>query len=177
MCADADRGPSLDLYAPRIWLHALSLDEARLVSLDPGAFAMGLGVRCAKGWPTDEMRGALAQGALAPAGEHGFGVWVVIERSEATVVGDIGFHGSPDKRGRAEIGYAISPAWQRRGYATDAVAVLLEWARNVDGVSEVAARTALDNMASQSVLRRLHFRVEEESGGEILWLSAAIGVE
>jgi RimJ/RimL family protein N-acetyltransferase len=165
----------MELSARRIWLHGLTLDEAQRISRDPDAFAQGLGARCAEEWPSREMREALGTGALTPAGADGFGVWVVVERANTTVIGDIGFHGPPDDQGRAEIGYAIAPSWRRRGYATEAVATLVSWARSMGGVTQIAAHTLPDNEASQSVLRRLHFGIEPDPGGEILWLLGVRG--
>src|SRR6185437_5423785 len=57
-----------------------------------------------------------------------FGIWVMIERESGSVVGDIGFIGPPTDGGSIEIGYSVTPARRRRGYATEAARAILDWA-------------------------------------------------
>ena len=42
------------------------------------------------------------------------------------VVGRAGFHAAPDADGMVEIGYAVDPAYRRRGYARAALEALME---------------------------------------------------
>ena len=67
------------------------------------------------------------------------------------VVGDIGFHGPPEPGSRAvvEIGYAVVPAWQGRGVATRACALILDQAWR-DGADLVQAEAG--GPASRAVL-------------------------
>jgi RimJ/RimL family protein N-acetyltransferase len=75
----------------------------------------------------------------------------------ATALADPSFHGAatPAAAGVVEIGYTIFPAEQRRGYATEAAAALIDWAFATGAVSTVLASVAEANDASQSVLRRV----------------------
>lgn len=88
-----------------------------------------------------------------------FGAFLVVLGSETDpelVIGGIGFHGGPDEHGRVEIGYGIAPSYRGRGYATGAVALLIESARAL-GASTLLAETDQDNEASQRVLERSGF--------------------
>jgi RimJ/RimL family protein N-acetyltransferase len=82
------------------------------------------------------------------------GTWMIVENDE--VVGLCGHHGPPVD-GTVEIGYNVAPARQRRGYATRAIELLVENARERDDIETVIAQTAPDNIASQRVLEHNGF--------------------
>ena len=96
------------------------------------------------------------QAATAPDDAH-FGVWVIVERASDTVIGDIGFFGSPTVEGTVEIGYSVVADRRRRGYATEAVAALVGWAKRQPNVSAVLARCDEHNVPSIRMLERLGF--------------------
>jgi RimJ/RimL family protein N-acetyltransferase len=97
----------------------------------------------------------------------------IVERASMTMIGHAGFHLPPRPLGEAladpsfqgaadpvagtvvEIGYTIFPAWQRRGFATEAVAALVEWAFETGGVGAVLASVDEHNAASMAVLARV----------------------
>ena len=51
----------------------------------------------------------------------GWGVWLVINKENNTIIGDIGFKGKPNSENTVEVGYGIIPSAQNKGYATEAV--------------------------------------------------------
>ena len=76
------------------------------------------------------------------------------------IVGSGGFKSGP-RDGRVEIGYGIAPMCRRRGYGTEGVRLLVEEAFASERIDEVFAEVAVWNEASQSLLRKLGFRVLE----------------
>lgn len=72
----------------------------------------------------------------------------------APVIGGIGIDRHED--GRFELGYWIGRAWQRCGYASEAVSGLLETARAI-GIARLEASHFEDNPNSGKVLRRCGF--------------------
>jgi RimJ/RimL family protein N-acetyltransferase len=108
----------------------------------------------------DLLIAGLLHGAGPAAWAEDDGRWghqQVVERATGLVVGGIGFHGPPDG-GAVEIGYGIVPSRQGRGYATEAVRLMvaMAWAR--PAVTAVTASTDLGNVASQRVLEKAGFR-------------------
>ena len=53
---------------------------------------------------------------------------MVLERVTGVAVGQMGFKGPPDEKGRVEIGYGINASCEGRGYATEGVKALTLWA-------------------------------------------------
>ena len=74
------------------------------------------------------------------------------------VIGSVGFHGPPNEDGQVEIGYHVEPGFRRRGFATEAVRALLEWAAAEHGIRRFRASVAPSNERSLAVVRRLGFR-------------------
>ena len=89
------------------------------------------------------------------------------------MVGSIGFHSAPVD-GVVEIGYHVEPGWRREGYATEAVAAVLDWAAD-QGVHRIRAAVAPTNNASLGVVRHFGFRQtgsqwDEEDGEELVFM-------
>jgi RimJ/RimL family protein N-acetyltransferase len=55
-----------------------------------------------------------------------------------------------------EIGYGILPEHRRQGYASEAVAALLQWART-RGIDHFVASVAPDNEPSLAIIHKLGF--------------------
>jgi len=91
---------------------------------------------------------------------------------EGALVGNGGWKGPP-KDGRAELGYAVAPARQRRGIATAAVRELLERARRAR-LRVAVAHTLAEPTPSARVLERCGFQrigelVDSEDGPVWRW--------
>ena len=94
-----------------------------------------------------------------------------MRRDDGAVIGDAGFLGPPDATGAVHLAVAITESARRRGYATEAVAALLEWAREQDGLTCVLADTTRSNLASQRLLERVGMhRIGRD--GELLYYMA-----
>ncbi|MBS4214786.1 MULTISPECIES: GNAT family N-acetyltransferase [Neobacillus] len=87
--------------------------------------------------------------------QFGWGVWLVINKENNTIIGDIGFKGKPNSENTVEVGYGIIPSAQNKGYATEAVNEIINWAFTNDHVDKVVAECLHDNIPSIKVLEKL----------------------
>ena len=78
-----------------------------------------------------------------------------MRRADGHVIGDAGFMGPPDATGAVSVGCAIIDDARGQGYATEALAALLGWAREQPGLTCVLADTTRANVASQRLLERV----------------------
>jgi [ribosomal protein S5]-alanine N-acetyltransferase len=85
----------------------------------------------------------------------GWGVWLVIDKENHTIIGDIGFKGNPDSKGTVEVGYGMAPAARNKGYATEAVNEIINWAFSTGQVQKVVAECLKDNIPSIKVLEKV----------------------
>lgn len=88
--------------------------------------------------------------------QFGWGVWLVINKENNTIIGDIGFKGKPNSENTVEVGYGIIPSAQNKGYATEAVKEIINWAFTNDDVDKVVAECLHDNIPSIKVLEKLN---------------------
>lgn len=98
--------------------------------------------------------------------------WLATIRDESFGVGLLGFKGAPGTDGTVEVGYGIDVAARQRGYATEAVRALIDWALTRPDCHAVTANTNRDNNASIRVLEKLGFSLVRETDEEFIWIVA-----
>lgn len=124
------------------------------------AFIEAQTVEILKSAYTEMLNGCLAN----PDQWDWYAIWM-IELKDGTHIGELCFKGlSAD--GVAEIGYGISEENQNKGYATEAVKGVLEWAFSRPEVTAVEAETDSDNTASKRVLEKCGFALNGVIGEE-----------
>ena len=126
-----------------------SKDEAAKLLSDPSTFR-GYSV-CAEALPPANMLNR----ALS-SDESWYMPRLFSDDSARQIVGSGAFKSLPQES-RIEIGYGISPACRRRGYATTGVQLLVHEAFSSGLVEEVYAEVSSSNEASQGVLRKVGF--------------------
>ena len=109
---------------------------------------------------TEMLDGSLAH----PNEREWYAIWM-IELKDGTHIGDLCFKGL-NADGSVEIGYGIEEEHQRRGYASEAVCAMVDWAFRQSGVCCVTAETEESNIASQKVLSKAGFIPTGKTGEE-----------
>lgn len=98
----------------------------------------------------------------------GWGVWLVFSEKNHELIGDIGFKGKPD-HDVVEVGYGIYPDAQNKGYATEAVQALVDWAFQTGQVNKIIAECLKTNHASIRVLEKLFMNKVEQDEQFVYW--------
>ena len=87
-------------------------------------------------------------------------------------MGSVAFGGPPDGDGAVLIGYAMYPQFEGRGYATEAVRAMIEWAFHQPGVRLVRALAPVWNTPALRVAENVGMRPvatgEDDDVGEVL---------
>src|SRR5262249_27513818 len=78
--------------------------------------------------------------------------YAIIEKEGDLVIGMCGFTDPPNDEGIVEIAYSIAPAYQGKGYATEAARGLIEIAQGEPAVRLICAHTLAERTASGRVL-------------------------
>lgn len=90
-----------------------------------------------------------------PSQREWYAAWF-LTLADTTRVGDLCFKGLTAS-GAVEIGYGLLPEFFGKGYASEAVNAMVEWALAQPGVMQVEAETEPGNAASQRVLAKAGF--------------------
>ena len=116
----------------------------------------------------DDLRAAyreMLEGCLVhPDQWEWYAIWM-IELKDGTHIGELCFKGVTEN-GITEIGYGIAEEYRGRGWGTEAVSALTDWALGQPCVMCVTAETEASNIASRKVLTKAGFVPTGETGEE-----------
>ncbi len=102
-----------------------------------------------------------------------FTFWIVVEKGSRTIVAELGFKGTPGKKGDIEIGYGTMPAMKGKGYMTEALGGMIGWAGSRPDVQYILAETEDKNIASIRVVQKNNFHFLHRKG-KMLWWRAEV---
>lgn len=120
----------------------------------------------------DDARSYLLTGPIASYEKNGFGLWLVAIKTTGTPIGICGLL-KRDVLEDVDVGYALVPEFWSQGYASEACAGVLSWARRTLGLARIVAVVDEANARSIRLLETLGFRYERRvrlapDEGEIL---------
>jgi len=115
---------------------------------------------------------ARTQAGLEPGTRGTWFQFIICRREDGEMVGDCGIKFPGDEHASPELGIALHPEHQRRGYATAATQLMVDYLFESLGERRVAAHTDPRNLPAIAVLNRVglreegHFRKSHWSRGE-----------
>ncbi|TFB21837.1 N-acetyltransferase [Filobacillus milosensis] len=98
----------------------------------------------------------------------GWGVWIVITKTNDNMIGDIGFKGKPVDF-QVEIGGGILPHSQGFGYATESIKGLINWAFSSEQVTTIKAECHASNKPSIRIMEKIDMVKVKEKNRFINW--------
>jgi len=98
-----------------------------------------------------------------------FTSWEIVLKKENRIIGGLCFKGCPDEKGKVEIGYGMQDEYKCKGYMTEAVKELINWAFRFNHVTEVIAETEKDNLPSHRVLEKIGMGKYKENEKMFWW--------
>lgn len=152
---DDDDAPRL--FTGRLELIAATPTLARAATQSAAALGELLACDVPPSWPPELMKDQQEPWATQLEADPklaGWSAWYIVQVKPAVLVGSIGLSGRPDGDGCVECGYALLPKYQRKGYATEAMGGLIDWAFSQPGVRRIRAHTYRHLAASIRVLEK-----------------------
>ncbi|MCX6169534.1 MAG: GNAT family N-acetyltransferase [Ignavibacteriales bacterium] len=155
---------SIILKTKRLELLSGSLEHARAEKYDQKRLPKLLNAAIPDNWPPplndEESINFFLKYLEDDPDAGGFTSWYILlpEGSKKKAIGNIGFKGMPDESGTVEIGYSIMETHHHNGYASEAVAAIVDWAFSQPKVLRVIAETLPELVTSQRVLEKNGFK-------------------
>ena len=147
------------LTTERLRVREFSVDDAgfMLRLLNEPSFLQNIGDKGVR--TLADARSYLLDGPIASYTKFGFGAWLVEDQESGTPMGMCGLL-KRDALEDFDIGYAFLPDFWSRGYALEAAAAVLSYARDTLRLERVVAITQLDNESSIRLLKKMGFAFE-----------------
>lgn len=96
-------------------------------------------------------------------------LWTAISKTEHKMVGDLCIIGEPNSAGEIEIGYGTYEEFRNKGFMTEIVKGIIDWAKSQPKVKSIIASTDKTNIASFKVLEKNRFVKNGETEMLINW--------
>jgi RimJ/RimL family protein N-acetyltransferase len=161
------------LVTERLLLRRSRPEDAELIS----AYRSDPEVHRYQGWERTDPQGVRTEieemTGRAPGEAGGWVQLSVEERESGRLVGDVGLSPADGEPGVIKVGYTMSPAFQGRGYATEAVGALIGYALDALGFEIVRAYASAENVASIRVAEKVGMKLMERSErrhGDEVWV-------
>jgi [ribosomal protein S5]-alanine N-acetyltransferase len=148
------------LETKRLTLVPLSHEQLLLYKNDPPALAESLRVRYIERQHDPATLNDVAEALefwishtlLHPDQFEWYTNWEIILKKDQVAIGGIGFSGSPDEEGKTMVGYGLDVRYHGNGYASEALAALLDWAFCTPTLKRVIADSPVAHIQSHRVL-------------------------
>ncbi len=148
------------LDTERLILRTFEADDAafHLALLNHASWIDNIGDRGVR--TLEQARDALLNGPQAMQLQHGYSMYLIERKSDGLPLGVCGLI-RRDTLPDTDIGYAIAAPYWGNGYAYEAAAAVLAYARDTLGLPRVLGITGPDNLASNQLLLKLGLRFQE----------------
>ena len=173
--AVVDNPPPPDIVTERLrlaWMSPRFIEASLAGRLEVAG--LSLAVSLPDWWPDADVRRRLVM-RLEQMRSHprdsGWLLRAIVRAHGSELVGVINFHGEPDERGRAELGYTVFEPYRRRGFASEAALGMMQWAHEAHGVGTFVLSISPANLPSLNMAAKLGFvqvgsQMDEEDGEE-----------
>jgi len=147
------------LETERLILRRLTTGDAEFVLelLNEPSFLQYIGDRGVRN--LEEAREYIVNRLVTSYERNGFGLYLVELKESRIPIGISGLV-KRDALPDADIGFAFLPAYWSKGYAVESAAAVMNYARDVLGLTRIVAITSLDNEGSAKLLGKIGLRFE-----------------
>ena len=168
-----DNNFTAHIFTSRLELVPLTKLQLEIILLDLSSFEEQIGLTVARDFFTERVQHAIRMKIekmrrVDESRYVWFTYWLIIVREENIGAGMLGFKGYPNKEGATEIGYGIDPAYQNKGFMTESVRALIDWAFSHE-YCQVITATKVGNPASNRLLEKLGANLVRQTDNSNSW--------
>jgi RimJ/RimL family protein N-acetyltransferase len=153
------------ILTPRLRLRRSRPEDAEAIS----RYRSDPTVHLHQGWDRTDPEGVRAEieemAGRLPGEPGGWVQFTLEERDDSRLVGDVGLSPRADEPGVVLVGYTVAPEAQGRGYATEAVSALVDYAFATLDARLVRAYADAENAPSIRVMEKVGMHLMERFEG------------
>jgi len=140
----------------RLHIHPTSVDDAEFILhlLNTPKWLKYIGDRKVKS--LESAKSYIEERMLGQLKKLGYGNYTIKKKEDNKKIGTCGLYDRPGLEG-IDIGYALLPEHEGKGYASEAALTIRDGAYNDFGLNHLRAITTKDNLASQKLLEKIEF--------------------
>lgn len=148
------------IQTERLRLCKLNLDDApfMVTLLNTPSWLKFIGDRGVRN--TEDAEKYLLNGTMKSYETHGFGFYLMELKTDKTPIGICGLV-KRDFLEHADIGFALLPEFEGKGYGYEAASATLTYAKKTLGLKKIAAITVKENVNSIHLLEKLGLRFQK----------------
>ena len=131
-----------------------------------------LGIKTDGKWPTRDTMHILPiinESLEKDKVPSGFEFWMIVKNDNMQVVGDIGFHGKPNKKGEVEVGFGLVEQERGKGFGFEAVKAIMNWLNSQDSAKVIKAKCLISNKPSARILEKVGMKEINRDHNLIYW--------
>lgn len=161
-----------NLSTDRLILIPMTLEITKTLMEENTIEVEKIGLKTDENWPTQDTKDILPmvksdlEKLIIPTG---FECWMIVKKDDMRIIGDIGFKGQPDKNREIEVGYGLVEKEKGKGFVTEALCKILDWAFSQKNVDIIKADCLISNMASIRVLEKVGMKETNRDNELIYW--------
>jgi len=161
------------IFTKRLELVPLTLWQLELCLSDLSILEKQTGFAMARDFFTERVQRAIRMKVekmreVEPSWQAWLTYWLIVIKEQNIGAGMLGFKGYPNSDGATEIGYGIDPAHQNKGYMTEAVKALIDWAFSHEYCKVITA-TEVEIPESKRLLEKIGARLVRKSAATTSW--------
>jgi len=93
--------------------------------------------------------------------------WILVRKEDGAKLGTCGFHCWNKETGECDVGYDLYPDYWGKGYMSEALAAILQFAKNEMKVSKINACIYTENISSLKLAEKLDFSFVGQMKNEV----------
>ncbi len=161
-----------NIQTTRLILIPITLEITKSLMSGSSKEVENLGIKTNEKWPTEDTKDILPiiyESLEKDKITSGFEAWMIVKKDNMQVIGDIGFHGKPDEKGEAEVGYGLVESERGNGIGFEALKAIIEWAFSQKSVNVIKADCLIANKPSARILEKVGMKEINRDENLIYW--------
>ncbi len=161
-----------NLHTNRLILIPMTLEITQSLIKGSSMEVEKLGIKCDKKWPTEDTMDILPiinsslEKTKIPTG---FETWMIVDKNNKKIIGDIGFHGEPNKNGEVEVGFGLVEDERGKGFGSESLDAIMAWLKLQESVNIIKAECLIGNKPSARILEKAGLKEVNRDEDLIYW--------